>query len=95
VTQAGPPPRSVSYLTALAAEAWCLERLTIPVSELGALREAPFWIRLEYRILDGESRAATEEPAGLTLRGLIEAFSRRPKAGIVPHAIEAGPFRLR
>jgi hypothetical protein len=95
VTMAGPPPRSVSYLTANAAEAWCLDQLRIPLSALGALREAPFWIRLEYRTLGGDSTPARDEAAGFTLRGLIEALSTRPKAASQTHAVEAGPFRLR
>jgi hypothetical protein len=94
VTLAGPPPRSVAYLTANAAEAWCLEQLTIPIAALGSLRSAPFWIRLEYRILDGDSAGARED-AGLSLKGLIEALSRKPKTTALTHAIEAGPFRLR
>ena len=75
VTLAGTGSRSVSHLTAAAAEAWCLEQLTVPVSALGSLRSQPFWIRLESRVLDGES--AGREDEGLTLRGLIDALSRR------------------
>ena len=95
VTQAGTPPRSASYLTANAAEAWCLEHLTIPITEMGKLRDAPFWIRLEYRILDGNTTAAPDEAGGLSLKGLIDALSRRPKESGPTHAVEAGPFRLR
>jgi hypothetical protein len=95
VTMAGPPPRSVSYLTANAAEAWCLEHVTVPLIALGKLRDAPFWIRLEYRFLDGDTAAARDDDAGITLKGLIEALSRRPKESGLPHAVEAGPFRLR
>jgi hypothetical protein len=95
VTLAGPPARSVSYLTAAAAEAWCLEHVTIPFTALGKLRDAPFWIRLEYRILDGDRAAAKDEDSGLTLRGMIEALSRRPKNTGLTHAIEAGPFRIK
>lgn len=95
VALTGPPPRSASYLTAAAAEAWCLDHVTIPVNALGKLRDAPFWIRLEYRFLDGDGKAAREEDPGLTLRGIIEALSRRPKTTGVPYAVEAGPFRLR
>ncbi len=41
VTLVGPPPRSIAYLTSVAAETWCLEQLTVPVSALGRLgREA-------------------------------------------------------
>jgi len=95
VTQAGTPPRSASYLTANAAEAWCLEHLTIPVSELGKLRDAPFWIRLEYRILEGSAAPERDDSGGLSLKGLIEALSRKVKETGPTHAVEAGPFRLR
>ena len=97
VTLAGPPPKSVAYLTANAAEAWCLDQLKVPVSALGALRDAPFWIRLEYRILDGDGGAGrAEEGSGLSLKGLIDAFSKKAKTATpLTHAVEAGPFRLR
>ncbi len=95
VTQARTPPRSASYLTANAAEAWCLEHLTIPLTELGKLRDAPFWIRLEYRILDGSSAPERDDAGGLTLKGLIEALSRKVKESGPTHAVEAGPFRIR
>jgi hypothetical protein len=96
VTLVGPPSKSAAYLTSAAAESWCLEQLTVPAASLGSLgRDVPFWIRLEYRILGGDSPAAGTDDAGLTLRGLIDAFSSRRKATEWTHAIEAGPFRLR
>jgi len=69
--------------------------LLVPLIALGKLRDAPFWIRLEYRFLDGDTAAARDDDAGITLKGLIEALSRRPKESGLPHAVEAGPFRLR
>ena len=89
----GSPARSAAYLSAAAAEAWCLEQLTVPVSTMGALANAPFWVRLEYRIEDGATRPATGGVAD-TLQGLIDALSRKGKAGELSHSIEAGPFRL-
>ena len=57
VTLAGPPSRSIAYLTSAGAETWCLEQLTVPVNALGRLgRDAPFWVRLGYRVLDGRHR---------------------------------------
>ena len=95
VTLAGVPPRSISHLTSAGAEAWCLEQLTVSVRALGSLgRDRPFWVRLEYRILDGDAPAADAD-AGLTLRWLIDRLSRRRKAEELTHAIEAGPLRLR
>ena len=87
--------QSVSHLVLAAAEAWCFERLGVPVKALGALgRDRPFWIRLEYRVLDG---GAPTDPADsrYTLQALIDALSRRRKTESLPHALEAGPFRLR
>jgi hypothetical protein len=92
----------VSHLMQAAAEAWCIEQLAIPLSALGALgRDVPFWVRLEYRILDGDNPPG-EADSGYTLQGLIDALSRRRKTpstgsgqgGSSANALEAGPFRL-
>ena len=59
------PSRSVSHLTARDAEAWCLDSLTVPLSALGRLgRDAPFWIRLEYRV-PGDDTAPSSGQRGL------------------------------
>ena len=86
--------RSVSHLMAAAAEAWCVEQLAVPLTALGTLgRDLPFWIRLEYRLLDSD--ATQEAPdSGYSLQALIDALSRRRKAEPSPNALEAGPFRL-
>jgi hypothetical protein len=95
VTLAGPPPRSIAYLTSSAAEDWCLEQLTVPLNALGRLgREMPFWIRLGYRVLDASSVAADNGSGDFTLRGLVDALSRRRKSDPLTHSLEAGPFRL-
>jgi len=86
--------QSVSHLALAAAEAWCVEQLAIPLAALGALgRDQPFWIRLEYRILDGDG-TSTQSDSGYTLQALIDALSRRRKTEASPHALEAGPFRI-
>ena len=96
VTRPGTPVRTVTYLTANAAEAWCLDQVTVPISAMGALsNDVPFWIKLEYHILDSDAAPADNGAGGDTLQGLIDAFSRRRKAQEWTHAIEAGPFRLR
>jgi hypothetical protein len=92
VTLAGSPPRSIAYLTSAAAETWCLEQLTIPVSALGRLAREPFWVRLGYRVLEADSLPA--DNGEFTLRGMIDALSRRRRIEPLTHAIEAGPFRL-
>jgi hypothetical protein len=88
----GTGSRSISHLTSAAAEAWCLQQLTVPVSALGALRTQPFWIRLESRILNGGA-SGDRDDGGLTLRGMIDALSRR-QASDTSHSAEAGPFRV-
>ena len=86
--------QSVSHLALAAAEAWCVEHLTIPMNALAALgRDGAFWVRLEYRILDAD---VTGDPAesGYTLQALIDALSRKRKAASPPRVLEGGPFHL-
>jgi hypothetical protein len=93
VTTVEARPQSVSHLALTAVEAWCVDRLTIPLAALGALgREQPFWIRLEYRIVDGDG-VSDQPDSGYTLQALIDVLSRRRKTEASPHALEAGPFR--
>ena len=87
----GSGSRSMSHLTAAAAEAWCVQQLAVPVGALGSLRTQPFWIRLESRMLNGN--AAGREDDGLTLRGIIETLSRR-QASDTSHSAEGGPFTV-
>lgn len=94
VTSVDMRSQSVSHLTMAAAEAWCVEQLTIPVSALGALGQSlPLWIRLEARVLDGDSMSDADN-SSYTLQALIDILSRRHKAEPAPHTLEAGPFRL-
>jgi hypothetical protein len=95
VTTVDAHSQSVSHLMMAAAEAWCVEQLAIPVSALGVLgRDLPFWIRVEYRVLPGDSTSDAED-SGYTLQALIDALSRRRKQESAPHPLEAGPFQLR
>jgi hypothetical protein len=87
----GTGSRSMSHLTSAAAEAWCVQQLAVAVSALGSLRTQPFWVRLEARPLNGTTAARDED--GLTLRGMIEALSRR-QANDTSHAVEGGPFKV-
>jgi hypothetical protein len=96
VTTVDAPPRTISHLTAAAAEAWCIEHLSVPLSALGSLRraDASFWVRLEYRILNADDGTGTGEGSAFTLQGLIDALSRRRRTESDGDAIEGGPFRL-
>jgi hypothetical protein len=101
VTLVGGRTQSVSHLALASAEAWCIEQLAVPVSALGSLgRDVPFWVRLEYRILDGDA-APDSSDSRYSLQGLIDLLSRKRKTssttstpGESEYAIEAGPFRV-
>lgn len=87
-------PVRMSHLTSAAVVAWCLDQLKIPLDALGRLgTDAPFWIRLEYRILD-RAAGADDEASPFTLQGLIDALSRRRKSESSGDALETGPLRL-
>ena len=87
--------QSITHLALPAAEAWCIDQLAIPLNALGTLRDGqPFWIRLEYRILDTESTPDSAE-SGFTLQTLIDLLSRVRKNDPAPQAIDAGPFTVR
>lgn len=94
VAEVDPRSRSVSHLMAAAAESWCVDQLSVPISTLGALgHDLPFWIRLDFRLLDGDAIQQPSE-SGYTLQALIDALSRRRTTESSVHAFEAGPFRL-
>ena len=110
VTTVGPRSRSASHMALAAAETWCLDQVAIPLTALAALgRDAPFWVRLEYHIVEGDGAAASPD-AGYTLQGLIDLFSRRRKTSTTgsgqgtstssgqnpssPIALEGGPFKM-
>jgi hypothetical protein len=96
VTRAGPPPRSISHLTARDAEAWCLDNMTVPLAALGRFsREAPLWIRVDYRVQDPTPAPNPEDDSTFTLRTLIERLSRRRQDEALGRTLEAGPFRVR
>jgi hypothetical protein len=81
---------------------WCIEQLPVPINALGSLgRDVPFWVRLEYRILDSDA-APDSSDSRYTLQGLIDLLSRKKKIssttsgqqGESEYAIEGGPFRI-
>jgi hypothetical protein len=94
VTRIGPMPRSISHLTARAAEDWCLDNVTVPLASFGrTARDTPFWVRVGYRIQDRASTAAPEDST-FTLQTLIDVLSRRREDENRGKSVEAGPFRL-
>ncbi len=85
-------PRSVSHLSAPAAEAWCLESMSVSAAGLDPQR--PFWMRFDLRAADpGDVAGVVGEP-GINITRLIEVFSRRPRAEQPQWSLTAGPLRL-
>ena len=91
VTKLGGGQRTVSHLSAAAAEAWCLDNVAI--SSTGLPQDRPFWLRFELRAAAKDEAAVIGE-SGLSLTRLIEIFSRRPRDQQPQWTAEAGPLRL-
>ena len=92
VTSVDARAQSVSHLMQAAAEAWCIEQLAVPIDT--AVRERPFWIRIEYRVIEADA-ADDSADFGYALQALIDLLSRRRKTEPAPHALEAGPFTVK
>ena len=92
VTRIATPPRAVSHLRPKAAEAWCLENLTLPVSSIGRKGKEPFWIRVESLVEGDRPQPANGQDASL-LHSMIEKLSGRA-TGPIAKSMDAGPFSL-
>jgi len=86
------PARSISHLTPADAEIWCLDHLSVPLTiSMTGRGDAPFWLRLEYTVVDDDPKA---DGTGFTLGGLVDRLSQRRTSRPLADAIDAGPFRL-
>jgi hypothetical protein len=84
---------SASHLTALAAEAWCLDGFALPVA--GLPRDKPLHVRVDIRAQNGRQRQENEGDEGLSLGALIDLFSRPARPGDPMHwRAESGPIRI-
>jgi len=92
VTARRQPRKPASHLTAAAAEAWCLEDLSLPASAAPADRA--FRLRLDVRVMEARNQEGIVGESGLNLRGLIEALSRQGGGGEPHWWVESGPLRL-
>ena len=92
VTKLGEGQRTVSHLSAAAAEAWCLDNIAI--SATGLPQDRPFWLRFDLRAAEPKDEAAVLGESGLNLTRLIEIFSRRPRDRQPQWTADAGPLRL-
>ncbi len=97
VTQVKTPRQSASHLSAGAAEAWCLDHISVPAS--GLRPDDRVWVHLDVRA--GDPREASSifgrdslGESGISLTKLIEIFSRPPREQQAHWSLEAGPMRL-
>lgn len=94
VTRLGQPARSVSHLTSTAAEAWCLENVTIAASAIQPDRRNAVWMRLVLKAREDAPARQTDEESGFSIRILIDALGRRDARDAQPPVLEAGPFNV-
>jgi hypothetical protein len=95
VIQMRSPRKSASRLTSAAAEAWCLDRLSLPA---GGLRpDQQVWLRLEVRSGDNQQQpvfgSGNITDNGISLNSLVEIFSRPLTLQQSSWTIETGPLR--
>jgi hypothetical protein len=97
VTKLVIPRRTSRHLTDTAAEAWCLQEMSMDVTGVSA--NEPLWARLEVRAQDAKETGlpfgrGNISDSGISLTSLIDIFSR-PAATAQPHwSVETGPVTL-
>ena len=84
--------RTLSHLNAQAAQAWCLESLSLDLSRVPL--DKTFWVRLEFRAEDPRESAGVIGEPGINLTRLIEIFSRPASAKSPTWTLDSGPLRL-
>ncbi len=92
VVQSAPPRRRASHLSSTAAEAWCLENLPLAIPAL-APRDS-FIMKLDIRAEESREDSSADESSGLSLAGLVDIFSRKPKEQPLRWSAVSGPVRL-
>lgn len=95
VTKIGQRPesrRTISHLSAQAAENWCLENLAVDRSQLPPERE--FWVQLDLRAEDPRDQLGIIGDPGINITRLIEIFGRPSRSAQPRWLLNSGPFRL-
>lgn len=97
ITRVGERPdsrRTVSHLSAQAAQNWCLDNLTIDRALLPPA-DRPFYVQLDLRSEDPrDTLGIIGDPGGINITRLIEMFSRPVKTAQPRWLLNNGPFRL-
>jgi hypothetical protein len=85
--------RSSPHLSQAETEAWCMENLAI--SALGLEPHRPFWLRFDLRTVSDRDLPALAGNGGISLRLLIDLFSRKASSGEDRWTFgPVGPLRL-
>jgi hypothetical protein len=92
VTIPGAGARTTMHNTAAQAEAWAIENLAI--SALGVAPNRPFWLRFELRAATQRDMASVIGEYGISVRGVVDFFSRKSTADSPSWTVEKGPLRL-
>lgn len=83
-------------LTSAEAEAWCVQEMSLDIN--GIAGNQPLWARMEIRAdVERERPLFSRDNIsddGISLRGLIDKFSRLPQASQPHWELEAGPLTL-
>jgi hypothetical protein len=84
--------RSAFGLSSDAAEAWCLD--SISLSTVGLPENQPIWVKLDIRGAEPKEGSSVFGESGLSIASLIDLFSRPARNSEQRWSLEAGPFRL-
>jgi hypothetical protein len=91
VARVDDPRTSASHLTAAAAEAWCMDLLSLPASAAPANKT--FVVKLECSLRE-EGAQPADAPATATLTGLIDLLSRNTRTAPPRWEAVSPPLRL-
>jgi hypothetical protein len=86
-------PRKAFHPTPEAVQNWCLENLTIDVSQFSL--DQPLWFRLEIRAEDSRDGSSVIDEKGINISRLLEVFSRPAGTQQDRWQLDAGPIRLK
>ncbi len=91
VARVDDPKTAASHLTAAAAEAWCVDLLSLPASAAPA--DKTFVVKLDCSVRE-EGAQPADSPATTTLTGLIDLLSRKARGTLPRWEAFSPPLRL-
>lgn len=91
-TVAPPDGRFASHLSAASAEKWCLQNMMVPLDTVSDRKS--FVVQLECLIEENSIEENNEESPGLTMKGVIEFFSRKKSEDARHLKISSGLLHL-